>query len=199
MNNNPKIFKASAVEAYFNSTTIKKNTELYCKELIRNAKLEAELIKKEAYKEALGQVHRDSKRLNLQLQQKNQQFVEKLESEIYSIINEVLLKLGVLDNFSKHISFMIKEELKKSNISKNEELTISANKIVLKNIQDELINSFNNIIFKVDDALLDNECICETNLYLMRININQLKAQLEEFAFIKKLKIVETNTELKVI
>ncbi len=148
MNDNPKIFKASAVEAYFNSNTIKKNTELYCKELIRNAKLEAELIKKEAYKEALGQVHNDSKMLNLQLQQKNQQFVEKLENEIYSIINEVLLKLGVLDNFSKHISFMIKEELKKSNINKNEELTITANKIVLKNVQDELINSFNNIIFK---------------------------------------------------
>ncbi len=200
MINNPKIFKAKDVEVYFNSNKVENDSELYCQKIIQQAKVDAKKIKEQAYSDALEQIHQESQALNLQLQKKNQKFVEKLENEIFSIIDEILIKLSVRDNFSKHLGVIVKEELQKSNINKNEYLTITANKNVLKQLKNELTDSGDNIIFKLDDSLIDNECLYETNLYLMRININQLYSYLADYSFaIKSKPVVDSLINKEVV
>ncbi len=117
-----------------------------------------------------NQEHLDNLYVNLE------EFFANIENNIFNIVYQVLLKLGIENSDTHQIKHLIMQELTK--VSNANEITIIANCQNLEKLKIEFMQVLENnkmsCIWKEDATMLNHECICSTKLWTLRLDIKHV-------------------------
>lgn len=156
-----------SAECYYNE--IKSRADA----LYENTKLEIEELKQNTYNDTVNKLMQENAQALDEFKINLSSFLNNTVEDIYAIIYKVLTKFGV-DNINEdNIKSILKEELHSVNI--NQVLRVVANNFVLSNLQQnaQLEKLVDKIVWEDDNSLNNYECICSTNLWTMRVSLNQ--------------------------
>jgi flagellar biosynthesis/type III secretory pathway protein FliH len=94
---------------------------------------------------------------------------------------KILQKLGVEVTTSSQIYQLVSSELSQTSLIK--EATITVNAEVLESLQQEFINheSKLQVSFIVNNQLSNDECICNTSLWALKLNVSTVIKHLSSF------------------
>lgn len=173
-----KIIPIEELQQLLNAkASIKKAKEKY-KKIINQANIDAKYIKEKAKEDILSEVSLQSEKINKELEERINKFLNIFSQEAYQIIYKILLKLGFEQISAIQIKTLIENEINEK--KPNQSLTITANSNTISELKN-LYSLENNITFKIDETLIGGTCICDTGLYLLHVNITDAMEQIKSF------------------
>lgn len=152
-------------EAYYNE--IKTRAD----EILVKAEKEAELLKKQAYDDVVIDLTIKNDELVTNLKHDLMQFLDNTVNDVYSAIYRVLTKFGLVNLNADNLTIIIKEELNNINLSQVLKIVVNNKSIQVLKENQQLSKIVDRIIWEEDNTLNDDECICSTNLWTMRISL----------------------------
>jgi flagellar biosynthesis/type III secretory pathway protein FliH len=150
------------------------DTENYCAEqrqaadqVLAKAVAEVEEAKRQAYQETVTKLCQENEQQLQQMEHNLETLLDKMTQDLWHVLYKLLHKFGVFDYKPQAIMELVKQEL--SDLAQVTLISVSAN----ANTVAELSGFFaqDDVRLKVNHQLIEGECIIETNLYILRINV----------------------------
>jgi hypothetical protein len=167
------------------------NAKSHADKLIKNAnnildeaKKEVERVKKEAYDTTTKDLITNNENNLNEFNSEADKFIETITKQTANLIYKLLAKFGQDNISTETIKNIINKELGKNRIIDITKITANKNSI---NKLKETLNLiyFEAIVWEVDDSYNDDECLCSTKLWSMRVSIgyvvNAVLNRVQEF------------------
>jgi len=185
-----RVLKESDAKQVLSVENMLKHARLESEQILQSAKQEAAEIKRRAYDETVKQLTDGNDKDLQDFEQKFAHLLANLQQNIYTIMDKILIKLGADKIDANNFKRIINQEL--CRFTDIEILKVQANSRLIDKLQQEFACDVSKIEFSwvVDEELTDEECICSTNLWNMRLNFATAKDVL------KKLLPERANKEL---
>lgn len=140
-------------------------------DILQKAKIEVEQSKKDAYDKVTKEIIDINKKnldlFNIQVDQ----FINNIMTNSSQLIYKILVKFGQENINVDTIKNIINKELGKNRIVDITKIT--ANKNSIDNLKSTLnLVYFEEIVWEEDESYNDDECLCTTKLWSMRVNIS---------------------------
>lgn len=152
------------------------DTNELCQNLKQELLQDAERCREESYKEGLNQAHAENNKLYAELSTKLNTLFQELEVEITNLSYRILQKFGINNIQVNNLRTLIQQELSKTKLTPSF-IQVQANWQTISKLQQEFAGD-KLIEYKVNDELIDEECIYSTDIYIFRVNIDSAKRQI---------------------
>ncbi|MBP9743494.1 MAG: hypothetical protein KBD37_09055 [Burkholderiales bacterium] len=147
-------------------------------ELVKQTEDECEELKNELKHAQQQQLAKLSKAVHEQNQKSVQGVLEQLERSLYSVVYKVLNKLQINSFSRQQINDTIKNELRE--IVQGHKLIIQCNTVSLEQVQQNLLGIDAQVTYKVNNELQDEECVIDSGLSLIYIDLAQCRNKIIE-------------------
>ncbi len=167
-----KVIKESDVAVILGAEEYAQKLKQENEKILNNSKRQIDGKKKEAYDETVQKLVTDNETLLNNFTDNVDRFLNKMSDNIFHILYKLLQKLGQDNINTKLIKSMIENELANTKI--NNITRIVANGHVISEMQTNLSSTyFESVIWEVNDNFGNDECVCTTALWTMRISIEK--------------------------
>ena len=141
-----------------------------CEQKLHDVIAEVEKIKHEAYTTTVLQLQEENAMLINQFKSNVTELLANVSDDMFKLVYKVLLKFGEKIVSPDTLRDIITMELNQVVI--NGVLKIKANDVSLVVLKQELSTEyFEKILWEIDKSLNNDECICITNLWTMRLSL----------------------------
>lgn len=173
-----RVLKASDIEALLNVDEYVEQMKQQSEDLLENTNNNITKLKEQIYQEISSEIRTENAK-QLQLFYDNlQQMLKQFDAKTFDIIYQVLVRLGYAQINPQQIKNLITDEI--GNVIGQKTVKIIANQDVIAHLKEEFEDTIiNSITWAVNDQLLNEECICETSLWSLRIDAATLKQQIQ--------------------
>lgn len=159
-------------------TYIHTQTE-YATQIVQKAQDELETNLAEHKQVLLSEMQAANAELISLSETKLNQFFTKLNQDLYTLIWHVLAKCGASNLDPLMLKDILAKEL--SNFSNLGVLKIKAHSNVLSQISSDLNKLGDKVLIESNDTLDEGFCICETNAWIMNLDIRTVQNKIKEF------------------
>ena len=139
--------------------------------ILQNAKYEIEKSKKEAYDKVVEEITKANKASLDAFNNEVEDFINDIMSKSSQLIYKILAKFGQENISVDTIKTIINKELGKNRIIDITKITANKNSIGKLKSTLNLVY-FEEIFWEEDNSYNDDECLCSTRLWSMRVNIS---------------------------
>ena len=134
-------------------------------------------IKEKIYEEVSTEIRTENAKQLQILYDNLQLLLNQLNDKLFDMVYQVLMKLGYAEINSLHVKNLIKEEV--GDVMSHQPVKIIANEALLIRLKEDFAAKKQDAIsWAINNQLSDEECICETKLWSLRINVTTLKEQI---------------------
>lgn len=169
------IYTAAELEMFTDVHNYEKTIKLQCEQLLLEAQAEAEEIKQKAKEEAIAEVKEEQEKLLAQFEDKLTTAFSEINQDIYPLIARLLHKFGFFSLEPQMIKQLIDEELAHHKL-RTEDIVLYANAKTIDKVSELFME--HKPKFKINNNLLDNECVFESNLHLFKLDIDSAVAKI---------------------
>ncbi len=146
-------------------------------QLIAETEKKIEVLKKKVYEEISAEIRSKNEEQLDELYTNLEQVLKTIDEKLFDIIYQILTKLGYLQVNSLQIRNLIQEEI--GNLIGQKQVKILINERMAEKIKSEFNEPVSKqLTWAIKNELSDEECICETNMWTLRIDLATLKKQI---------------------
>lgn len=171
-----KVLNSSDVTMLDELSKYKQHITQECQELLDTTAQECEALKKNAKSE----IHSKLQKLSHELYESNykrlQQVLQLLEDDIHGLVYKVLHKLNIQDIKPNQVSSQIANDI--NEFIPNKSFTLKCNREDIDTLKELLEGVDSEIKYKVDNSLDSNQCVIESEIVTIYIDIKSCKNQI---------------------
>jgi flagellar biosynthesis/type III secretory pathway protein FliH len=171
-----KVLNSSEVTMLDELSKYKQQVTQECQDLLDTTKKECEVLKKKSQAE----IHKKLQKLSHELYESNykrmQQVLQLLEEDIHGLIYKILHKLNIQDISATQVATQITNDV--SEFIPNKSFTLRCHKNDIEKLKELLLDLDSDIKFKSDSSLGVNECIIESEIVTIYVDIESCKNQI---------------------
>jgi len=173
-----RVIKAGDISRLLMFKTYMEEEKQKLEEFQQKIREEAETIKAQAYSETVSSVLEQNAQLVTNFNHKQDELLHKISHDLFSIIDHILAKIG-MDNIDiNNVQNLILGELEKIRFA-NKEILVRANGKAIAQFKHKFADlDYRFVTYLVDEALVDQECIIESSLWTMKLDINYAIAEI---------------------